>query len=142
RGPVAAAVAGVTVVATVATTQRPRTGGSKRAPKKKAAPPPSLLDRLTRLLGQAVDGHGADLAGLLCIALGLVAALGTYVGAAGPVGRVLDDGIGTLVGWGRMLAPPALVVAGVLLVRGPREGEEGGARSHIWVGGLLIAVAG
>lgn len=128
-------------MATVATTQRPRTGGSKRAPKKKSAPPPSLLDRLTRLLGQAVDGHGADLAGLLCIALGLVAALGTYVGAAGPVGEVLDDGIGTLVGWGRMLAPPALVVAGVLLVRGPRDGD-GGARSHIWVGGLLIAVAG
>jgi S-DNA-T family DNA segregation ATPase FtsK/SpoIIIE len=127
----------------VATTHRPRSGGSKRAPsRRKAAPPPSSLDRLTRALATAVDGHASDVVGLLCVGLGLVAALGVYVDAAGPVGRVLDDGIGTLVGWGRLLAPLALVGAGVVLVRSSPDDDDPGARSHIWVGGLLLAVAG
>ena len=132
---------------TVATTQRPRSGGTKRAPakqhgKRKGAPPPSAFDRLLRGVAVALDGHGADVVGLLCVGIGLVAGLGVYADAAGPVGRALDDGIGTLVGWGRLLAPLALIASGVLLVRGVADEDDPGAHSHIWVGGLLVAVAG
>ncbi|MEX2294629.1 MAG: DNA translocase FtsK 4TM domain-containing protein [Acidimicrobiales bacterium] len=87
-------------------------------------------------------GHGADVVGLLCVGLGLVTALGVYVDAAGPVGRGLDDTVGTLVGWGRLLVPVALVGAGIVLVRRPPDDADPGARSHIWVGGFLLAIAG
>jgi S-DNA-T family DNA segregation ATPase FtsK/SpoIIIE len=131
----------------VATTQRPRSGGTKRAParkpaKRKGPPPPTLLDRATRNLAAALDGHASDVVGLLLLGLGLVAGLGIYVHAAGPVGRGLDDAIGTLVGWGRLLAPLALVGSGVVLVRATPDDDDPGLRSHVWVGGLLLAVAG
>jgi S-DNA-T family DNA segregation ATPase FtsK/SpoIIIE len=126
----------------VATTQRPRAGGTKRAPaRRKSPPPPSFIDRLTRGLASALDGHASDVVGLACLGLGLVAGLGIYVSAAGPVGRGLDDSIATLVGWGRLLVPVALIGAGVVLVRGVPD-DDPGARSHVWVGGLLMAVAG
>src|SRR5687768_9317632 len=86
-----------TVVGTVATTQRPRSGSTKRAPAKRKPPPPSLLDRLVRSLAAAVDGHAGDVVGLVLLGVGLVAGLGVYAGAAGPVGRALDDAIGTLI---------------------------------------------
>lgn len=125
----------------MATTQRPRSGG-KRAPAKKRGAPPSTFDRLRRAVASALDGHAADVVGLLLVALGLVAGLGVYADAAGPAGRWLDDAAGTLVGWGRLLVPVALVAGGVLLVRGEPDAEDPGARSHVWVGGLLLAVAG
>ena len=98
-----------TVVATVATTQRPRGGGTKRAPaRKKATPPPTFVERLIGALAAGFGSHGPDVAGLLCIALGIVAGMGVYADAAGPAGRGLDDGIGTVVGWGRLIVPIAL----------------------------------
>ena len=126
----------------------PAAGGTKRAPaKKKAAPPPpTFVDRLISGLASALGGHVSDLLGLLCIAVGIVAGMGVYADAAGPVGQWLDTAIGTVVGWGRLLVPVALVASGVLLVRGapqPEDGEpEPDPRSHLWVGGLLVAVAG
>ncbi len=127
----------------MATTQRPRSGGTKRAPaKKKKAPPPSIVDRVVRALASALDGHAPDVVGLLLIGVGLVAGLGIYLDAAGPAGLALDDGIGTLVGWGRILAPVALVGSGVLLVRGTPDDDAPGAHAHVWVGGLLLAIAG
>jgi len=127
----------------VATTQRPRSGGTKRAPaRKKSAPPPSFFDRLISALAAGLNGHGSDVVGLLFLGVGLVAGLGIYIHAAGPVGRGLDDTIGTLVGWGRLLVPLALVGAGVVLVRGVPDEDDPGARSHVWVGGLLMAIAG
>jgi S-DNA-T family DNA segregation ATPase FtsK/SpoIIIE len=126
----------------VATTQRPRSGGKRAPAKKRGAPPPSTFDRLLRGIATALDGHAGDVVGLLLVALGLVAGLGVYADAAGPAGRWLDDAAGTLVGWGRLLAPVALVGAGVLLVRGEPDEDDPGARSHVWVGGLLLAVAG
>jgi S-DNA-T family DNA segregation ATPase FtsK/SpoIIIE len=64
---------------------------------------------------------------VLCVAAGLVAALGVYADGAGPVGEAFADGIGVVVGRLVYLVPPALLVIGALLVRGPRE--EGEPRS-------------
>ncbi|MGK2949070.1 MAG: DNA translocase FtsK 4TM domain-containing protein [Acidimicrobiales bacterium] len=131
----------------MATTQRPRSGGTKRAPAKKQAPPPTFVDKLTRALASALSGHSGDLAGLLLMALGVVAAMGIYADAAGPVGQGLATGIGTAIGWARVLAPVALVAVGVLLVRGVPDPDDGSEpvdapRAHLWVGGLLVALAG
>jgi S-DNA-T family DNA segregation ATPase FtsK/SpoIIIE len=101
-----------------------------------------LLDRLVRAVAAALDGHAGDVLGLVLVGVGLVAGLGIYAGAAGPVGGALDDGIGTMVGWARMLAPLALIGSGVLLVRATPDEDDPGARSHVWVGGLLLAIAG
>ncbi len=65
--------------------------------------------------------------GVLCIATGLVAGLGIYADAAGPVGEAIAGGIGVIVGRLVFLVPPALLIIGGLLVRGPRE--EGAPRS-------------
>ncbi|MCU1455721.1 MAG: hypothetical protein JWN46_3867, partial [Acidimicrobiales bacterium] len=43
--------------------------------------------RVLDSVAAAGHGHGADFAGLVAIALGLVAALGIYGDAAGPAGR-------------------------------------------------------
>ena len=132
-------------MATVATTQRPRGGGTKPAPaRKKAAPPPSLLDRLTAALASALGSHAGDVVGLLCIAVGIVAGMGVYASAAGPVGRGLDDGIGMVVGWGRVIVPVGLVALGIVLVRGVPDDEDTdpASQSYLWVGGLMIAIGG
>jgi S-DNA-T family DNA segregation ATPase FtsK/SpoIIIE len=50
-----------------------------------------------------------------------VAGLGIYIGAGGPVGRSVAELVGTLVGAARVLAPPLLVAAGALLIRGVPE---------------------
>jgi DNA segregation ATPase FtsK/SpoIIIE, S-DNA-T family len=133
-------------VATVATTQRPRGGGTKRAPaRKKAAPPPTFVDRLIGGLTSGLGSHGSDVAGLLCIAVGIVAGMGIYAGAAGPVGRSLDTSIGMVVGWGRVVVPVALAALGIVLVRGEAEADDDvadGSHSYLWVGGLMVAVGG
>ncbi len=102
--------------------------------------------RLRAGVRRALDGHAAEVAGLLCVALGLVAGLGVYADSAGPLGRVLADFVGTAVGWGRVLVPPALLAAGVLLVKGlPQPDPDSDvepSRANVWLGGLLIALAG
>ncbi len=85
-----------------------------------------------------------------------LAALGIYSDLAGPAGRVLDRSAGDLVGWARILAPPALALVGWMLLRGARQPERAPARagavdervSRPWtrvaVGAslLMVAVAG
>ncbi len=130
-----------TVVATVATTQKSRS----RAPakKRKAPPPPTIGQRMRRAVGASLADHARDLIGLLCVAVGLVAGMGVYADAAGPVGRGLDDAFGVAVGWARFGAPVVLALIGVLLVRGGRdEDAEPLAAAHLWVGGVLVALSG
>ncbi len=95
-------------------------------------------------ISAAVRGHGADLAGLVAIALGLVAALGVYADAAGPAGRDVAHGAGVLVGAGRVLAPPLLVAVGVLIMWARRHGadEDDHPVAHIAVGGVCFVLAG
>jgi len=102
-----------------------------------------MLDRLIGGVARALEGHAADVAGLVCIGVGLVAAMGVYADAAGPIGRGLDTAIGTAVGWARLLAPPALVAAGVVLIRAHPDAEDDApSRAHVWVGGLFVSIAG
>jgi S-DNA-T family DNA segregation ATPase FtsK/SpoIIIE len=112
---------------------------------KRSAPPPTITERSVKLLASALSGHSRDLTGLVCVAVGIVAGMGVYAGVAGPVGHGLDTALGTAVGWGRFVAPLALVAAGVLLVRGRRDDDAGDAglagTAHLWVGGLLLALS-
>ncbi len=66
------------------------------------------------------DGHGHDVWGIGLIVFALVAALGVYADAAGPLGEAIADALGALVGRFAYAVPPLLVVIGGLLVRGPR----------------------
>jgi S-DNA-T family DNA segregation ATPase FtsK/SpoIIIE len=100
--------------------------------------------------------------GVLLVALGAVVGLGVYADAGGDGGRGLADGVSALVGWLRLVVPPALIVAGVALIwwRGgtpppsrntARElgGEPAAAATpsapstlaHVMVGSLLVVGA-
>ncbi|MDH3752374.1 MAG: DNA translocase FtsK [Acidimicrobiia bacterium] len=89
--------------------------------KKSASSRPS--QHLSRAVGTAFDGHGADVWGLGLIVAGVVAALGIYGDIAGPVGSGFDWLAGGLVGVAKAAVPIALVVLGVVLVRGPARDE-------------------
>ena len=79
------------------TDARPKSGA--RAPKgKRTAAQSKTEPLLRRALRQTTDGHGADAWGLVLIALGVLLALGTYVGLAGAAGRALDGAVGAVVG--------------------------------------------
>ncbi len=142
---------------------------SKRPPAKKSAastrsrqatPPssPPLTVRLAESLAHASRGHGADFAGIVLVVIGLVAGMGVYADAGGPVGRGTADLVGFIVGAARVIMPILLIVLGALLVRGaplpkvagpddptvvdedPQAAEHPFARNVF--GGVLIAVAG
>jgi S-DNA-T family DNA segregation ATPase FtsK/SpoIIIE len=113
--------------------------------------------RLAESLAHASRGHGADFAGIVLIVLGLVAGMGVYADAGGPVGRGTADLVGFIVGAARVIVPILLIVLGALLVRGaprpkaadpddptlvdidPQAAEHPFAR-YVF-GGVLIAVA-
>ncbi|MBK6855557.1 MAG: DNA translocase FtsK 4TM domain-containing protein [Microthrixaceae bacterium] len=93
---------------------------TSRKPPAPPMPPPFSV-RLLDALAAASRGHGADFAGIFLVVTGLVAALGIYAGAGGPIGRAVAEFCGTLVGVAKVLAPPLLVAIGALLVRGIPE---------------------
>jgi len=68
-----------------------------------------------------VDGHGHDLWGVALLVMSLVVGLSVYTGSAGAAGDAVGSFVAALVGGLRYLVPPALAVAGVLLIRGPRQ---------------------
>jgi S-DNA-T family DNA segregation ATPase FtsK/SpoIIIE len=61
------------------------------------------------------------------VVVGLLAALGIYSDLAGPAGRGLETGAADVLGWGRVLVPPSLVLIGVVLIR-RRHRQETAAR--------------
>jgi len=110
---------------------RTRTPAKRRPPAKKAAArrktptrrpakkkQPGLTARAVDVLARALRTHAGDLLGLGLILAGVLAALGIYAGAAGPVGQVLHDGAAKAFGDGRYLVPVALAGIGVLLLWG------------------------
>ncbi|MBU3702002.1 MAG: DNA translocase FtsK [Acidimicrobiia bacterium] len=94
----------------------------------------------------AFTGHGHDVWGVACIALGLLLGLGVYVDLAGPLGRGLAEVAGLLVGGLRVILPVVLVVTGIVLLRGPRDEvtERRMTARRVAVGTVLglLAVAG
>jgi DNA segregation ATPase FtsK/SpoIIIE, S-DNA-T family len=128
----------------VATKQRskPRVGSS-RPKSDKPRPKSTRSTSTTTVVRQAFDGHGHDVSGVVCIALGIVLALGVYANAAGPVGEAIAGAIGSLVGRLTYIVPPALLVIGGLLVRGPRDGDRSrSAKPAIGATLALVAATG
>ncbi len=98
---------------------------------------------LRRALRQTTDGHGADAWGLVMIALGVLLAMGTYLGWAGAAGQALDEGVGAAVGLLRFLAPAAIILVGIAFVRGPQDTTEIRAdRTIVGPTLLLLSVCG
>jgi len=72
-------------------------------------------------LASLLEGHGHDIAGLVLVMVGAVAAIGVYAGAAGPLGAGLASLSSGLFGHLDVLVPPALVATGVLVIVRPRH---------------------
>ena len=135
-----------------------KTAASSRTRKAAPPPPPPFTVRLAESLAHASRGHGADFAGIVLIVIGVVAGMGVYADAGGPVGRGTADFVGFVVGAARVIMPILLIVLGALLVRGapmpkaadpddptvvdvdPQAAEHPFARNVF--GGVLIAIAG
>ena len=81
--------------------------------------------------------------GVALIALGLLTGLGVYADLAGPLGRGLADVFGLLFGSLRVVAPPALIAAGALLLRGPSSTDtaSGHRVARLIVGTIIVFVA-
>lgn len=99
----------------------PRATATASRARKPPPPPTPFTVRALDALGAASRGHGADFAGIFLVVLGVVAGLGIYAGAGGPVGRATGELVGTLVGAARVVAPPLFAAVGALLIRGVPE---------------------
>ena len=121
-------------------TGKKKSGSRKHAPRRTPAP---------SRVGLAVSDRARDLAGVLLIALGVLGALGIYGGLAGPAGNAIDTATGAVIGLVRWFVPPALIVAGLLLLRnvpeedGPQSDDELlGVRLTLAAGLLAISLTG
>jgi DNA segregation ATPase FtsK/SpoIIIE, S-DNA-T family len=101
-------------------------------------------------MGEAFAGHGRDLVGVGLVVFGVVAGLGLYGDFAGPVGRLLAEGLLVVTGLLAYVVPPALIVGGALTIR--QRGEEdtpsplrpviGGVLGVLALSGLLHLISG
>ncbi len=105
--------------------------GSRRASGPAARPsgPPWLR--------QAVAGHEEDVAGVALVLIALVSALGVYGNLAGPLGEGLSAVLGAFDGLARFIAPPAILVIGVAMIRDRRSEH----RPRLVVGTVLVVIA-
>ena len=82
--------------------------------------------------------HRRDGGALLLIALGLVAGIGIWFDAAGPVGRAIDTATRTVVGNGALVVPLLMVVGGgFILSHDPRPESRG----RLLIGWLAITMS-
>ncbi|UDY36828.1 DNA translocase FtsK [Dermatobacter hominis] len=91
----------------------------------------ATAERTTPGLGVLLDGHGHDIAGLVLVLFGVVAAIGIYAGAAGPLGSGVASLAAGLLGRLDVLLPPALVAGGVLVIVGPRRTDVDLTADHL-----------
>ncbi|HVF33326.1 MAG TPA: DNA translocase FtsK 4TM domain-containing protein [Acidimicrobiales bacterium] len=112
---------------------RRRPGGTSAARKRK----PSRWAQLRTVLATHLGRQSDDVWGLLLILAGVLAGLGIYADATGPIGRLLEDGTGAVFGWGRVLVPLTLVGLGAVLVRGAPRTEPG----RIVIGCLFLVLS-
>ena len=89
--------------------------------------------------------HRAEIWALVAFVLAVLSALGVYGDFAGHLGAAFRRAAGVTVGWGRLLVPPALAAAGVMLVvgRSREQTEPDGDRgpSVRILGGCLVMTA-
>ena len=91
-----------------------RRAPARPAPKGRAGAPRGHREGLSRLIGRQAD----DVWGLILLLVAALFALGIYTaGLAGPVGRVVSQLTGDLLGWARVLLPPMLAFLGWVLIR-------------------------
>ncbi len=120
----------VTVVATVTATKarpkkRPSAAAKRPVARRKPPAKPSLWSQVRDTMATHLGRQSDDVWGLLLILAGVLAGLGIYADLTGPFGRVLEDGTGTVFGWGRLLFPFTLVGIGAVLVKGAPRTEPG-----------------
>ncbi|HUE58264.1 MAG TPA: DNA translocase FtsK 4TM domain-containing protein [Acidimicrobiales bacterium] len=99
------------------------------APKTRPARRPAPKQRSRRSRGglrRLLGPQAYDVWGLALLVVAALCALGIYSGLAGPAGRVLDRGAADLVGWAKILIPPALLAVSWALLR---ESHDRGRRS-------------
>lgn len=127
---------------------RQRSGGGSRS---KAAPsggrrapagssggggePPRQRSRVSRAFEEHLGAQRRDVAGILLVLVGVIAGLGVYAGAAGPVGAFLEAVALGLLGLVGYAVPVLLAWLGLLIVL-ERSGLELG---RIGVGAVLLA---
>ncbi|CAN5233267.1 DNA translocase FtsK [soil metagenome] len=128
------AVAGVSVVVTVATATRQRPPPKKRPPARGKNKPKTTAAARNKAKREATQRRQArvqalrrnlgrgDVWGALLLVTAVLVALGTWADVGGPVGRSIDDALGEGLGVARFAMPPALAWVGLLLIRG-RTGE-------------------
>ena len=89
--------------------------------------------------------YRAEIWALLAFVLAVLSALGVYGDFGGLVGVAFRRAAGVAVGWGRLLVPPALAAAGVLLIIGrsrePTETDGDRQPSVRILGGGLVMTA-
>lgn len=86
-----------------------------RQPKKRTPPPPPSTVR--RLAEAGLENRGLDLLGLVLIVVAVLSGLALAGDRAGPLGQLLEDGIGAMVGVFRFLVPFALAWWAIAIFR-------------------------
>ena len=124
-----------------ATARRGRRTPATRAPAARRAP---------RRRGPRVRRPSDDLWGLVLILAAVLVALGAYTGdLAGPAGRAVARASADLLGWARLLLPPAIAAVGWAIIREahprrPSQRESAEARARPWArvaGGAAVVLA-
>lgn len=102
-------------------TAKGRSSTTSRSAKGRTAASRAASRQEPSALRMLVDGHGHDLWGIALLILAIVVGVSIYTGTAGDMGDAVGSFVAALLGGLSYLVPPALVVGGVLLIRGPRE---------------------
>ena len=134
------------------TTKKP----AKRAPAKRRSPSATSTrsERAREAARRELGGHGADALAVGLLVLAALAMLGLVSDLAGPVGRGLNDGFGSLLGRARYAVPVVCIVFAILLfsrrpaARRAAEAEDAGeevpnepAPMRVGVGFALLGIA-
>ena len=93
-------------------------------------------------VGTVLANHRADVWGVGALLFGLLTAFAVWLGSAGFIGDVLDDGLALGVGLTRAIVPLALIGVGGLLIMGGDVDESDVERTaRVTIGGLLTLVS-
>jgi S-DNA-T family DNA segregation ATPase FtsK/SpoIIIE len=129
---------------------------AKRAPAKRRSAPatPTRSERAREAARRELGGHGPDAVAVGLLVVAALATLGLVSDLAGPVGRGLNDGFGSLLGRARYAVPVVCVVFAILLfsrrpaARRAAEAEDAGEEApnepaplRVGVGFALLGIA-